>query len=188
MYYTVQTRHLEDGLLSGSSFTIGVTGHRCLPTEGIAFMSMEIQAYYKEEVESHGARGITLLSSLAEGADTMCAKLALDAGFRLIAPLPLTALEYRNEFSKSAAVEFDCLLSLADNAFVVSPEEEVPVNPQLGFFYRQAGIYVAKHCDALLAVWDGVERDAPDGAGTWETIKLARLFGKPIRVVAPFCQ
>jgi len=43
---------------------------------------------------------------------------------------------------------------------------------------------VAKNCDIMLAVWDGVEKDAPDGAGTWETVKLAREVGKPINRVA----
>ena len=102
----------------------------------------------------------------------------------MVIPLPFQASEYRKDFTGAAASEFDCLLSLADEAFVVSAEEPTPDNPERGFFYRQTGIYVAKHCDILLAVWDGAEKDAPDGAGTWETVKLAREFGKPVRHVS----
>jgi hypothetical protein len=95
----------------------------------------------------------------------------------------MNALEYRRDFPESAAAELDCLLSLADQAFVALPSEPVPPNPQRGFYYRQAAIFVVKHCDILLAVWDGEERDTPDGAGTWETVKLTWELRKPIHHV-----
>jgi len=165
-------------------YVIGITGHRHLPPERLPALTAEIQGFYKTAKARHGAENITVLSSLAEGADTLCAKLALDISLRLVVPLPMNELEYRKDFSESSAMEFDHLLSLADQVFVVSPEEAVPQNPQRGFYYRQTGIYVAKHCHVLLAVWDGVEHDTPDGAGTWETVKLARGFGKPVHRLA----
>jgi len=164
-------------------YSIGVTGHRHLPQERLQNLSAEIKAFYQNEIAQHGTENIAVLSSLAEGADTLCAKLALDEGLRLTVPLPMNALEYRKDFSISAAAEFDCLLSLADHVFVVQPEEPLPPGPQRGFLYRQAGICLARHCDVLLAVWDGMEMDTRDGAGTWETIKLAQILGKPIRRV-----
>ena len=170
--------------MAKNSYIIGVTGHRYLPPDHIPFLKLEIQGFYQEIVLRHKAENITVLSSLADGADNLCAKLALDAGLRLVVPLPINALEYRESFSGTTAVEFDYLLSLADQVFVVQPEEMIPPNPQQGFYFRQAGIYVAKHCDILLAVWDGIEQDTPDGAGTWETVKLAREYGKPIYQVA----
>ena len=165
------------------TYTIGVTGHRRLPPEHVSALTSEIQAFYQAEIARHGAENITVLSSLAEGADTLCARLALDAGLRLVVPLPMDALEYRKDFSESAAAEFDGLLSQASEVFTAPPEEPIPPNPPRGFSYRQAGMYVAKTCDVLLAVWDGAERDTPDGAGTWETMKLARAFGKPVHLV-----
>jgi len=163
-------------------YIIGVTGHRKLNADCIPALTSDIEAFYRDVLKKHGFA--TVLSPLAEGADTLCAKLALDAGLRLIIPLPMNAMEYRKAFSGAAEAEFDCLLSLADSVFVVRPEETVPPEPQRGFYYRQAGIYVAKHCDVLLAVWDGMEKDTPDSAGTWETIKLAREAGKPVHRVA----
>jgi len=167
---------------SGKQFVIGVAGHRKLPSEEIPILTTEIETFYRDVIKEHGKP--IVMSPLAEGADTLCAKLALDVGLRLIVPLPMNALEYRQAFTGAAETELDCLLSLADRVFVVPPEETVPVNPKRGFYYRQAGIYVVKHCDILLAVWDGEERDTPDGAGTWETIKLARRVGKPVHRVA----
>lgn len=165
-------------------YVIGVTGHRHLPRERVQMLAAEIGACYLEKISMYGAESITVLSSLAEGADTLCAKLALDAYLRLSVPLPMNTLEYRTDFADSAASEFDCLLSLADHVFVVPPEEAEPKNPLRGFYYRQAGIYVVKNCDVLLAVWDGIKKDTPDGAGTWETVKLAKEIGKPVCVLA----
>ena len=165
-------------------YIIGITGHRYLPAERLSSLTAAVGAFYQERIERWDAERITVLSSLSEGADTLCAKLALDAGLCLAVPLPLNVLEYRRDFSESALTEFDCLLSLAEQVFVVQPDEPVPVNPQRGFYYRQAGLYVVKNCDILLAVWDGEERDTPDGAGTWETVKLARKYARPVHRVA----
>ncbi|MDR2672450.1 MAG: hypothetical protein LBC35_04025 [Coriobacteriales bacterium] len=244
---------------SQDSFIIGITGHRKLPYEQLPALTEKIRAFYKATAQRHTTKSITVLSPLAEGADTLCAKLALDAGLRLVAPLPMPVAEYRSDFTLSAAVEFDRLLSLASEVFVVSPNEPVvpsceftvppnepvvpssyefaippnePVVPPCkpsptqtimdmstgtganqknrvytkttrgteagkgavgrsvggdrGFCYRQAGIYVARHCDMLLAVWDGVKKNTQDGAGTWETIKLAQEEGTPLHhVIVP---
>jgi len=169
--------------MTKKSNLIGVCGHRHLPHDGIPAITAKIQTFYQTEITRCAAERIAVMSSLAEGADTLCAKFALDFGLRLIVPLPMKALEYRNDFPESLASEYDCLLSIADQVFVVEAQEPVPPTPQRGFYYRQAGIYIAKHCDVLLAVWDGNERDSADGAGTWETVKLARETGKPVHII-----
>ena len=166
-----------------SEFKIGVTGHRRLPADKLESVRDSVRDFYISVRERHPDAQITVLSSLAEGADSICAELALDMGFKLVAPLPMSATEYRRDFAGSAAAQFDCLLSLADEVYVAPAEETPPGQPGRGFFYRQAGIYVARHGDVLLAVWNGIERDTPDGAGTWETVKLAREFGRPVQRV-----
>ena len=163
-----------------NQYIIGITGHRRLPPGRVPAIAAEIQVFYRKEIARRGAENITVMSSLAEGADTLCAKLALNAGLRLAAPLPMNAPEYHGNFTETAAAEFDFLLAAADETFTVPPEEAVPAHPSSGYYYRQAGIYVVKHCDILLAVWDGTERDTADGAGTWETVKLAREMGRKI--------
>jgi hypothetical protein len=165
-------------------WTIGITGRRRLPPGRLPLLTKEIQLFYETQKERYGAEHITVLSPLAEGADMLCAGLAAERGLRLVVPLPLGEAEYRKDFSEAAAAEFDRLISVADEVFTVTPHEAVPAHPQRGFYYRQAGIYVARNCDVLLAVWDGVEKDTRDGAGTWETVKLARKFGKPVHRAA----
>jgi hypothetical protein len=175
-------RALNDGV-SKANFTAGVTGRRKLPQNKLPFIAQSINGFFIKMQKDRGDSGITVLSSLAEGADMMCAKTALDMGFRLAVPLPMNTSEYRRDFSENAAAEFDCLLAAADEVFTVTPEETVPDYPARGFYYRQAGIYVVKHCDVLLAIWDGVKNDTPDGAGTWETIKLAEAIGIKIKII-----
>lgn len=168
-------------------FAVGVTGHRRLSQDQMMKAAQAIRTFFAEIEETHGEKEILLLSSLAEGADCLCAKLGLEFEWRLLAVLPMNASEYRKDFSihSKVAEEFDCLLSMADEVLVVleDSEERLSAQPSRGFYYRQAGIYVVKHCDVLLAVWDGEKRETPDGAGTWETMKLAREFGKEIRAV-----
>ena len=166
--------------LASESYSIGITGHRQLPRGRISALAAKIQSFYRDETTRCGTENLTVLSSLAEGADMLCAKLALDAGLKLVVPLPMDMSEYRKVFSGPAIQEFNSLLSMAHQVFVAPPEEPIPPDPQPGFFYRQAGIYIVKNCDILLAVWNGEEIDTPDGAGTWETVKLAQALCKEI--------
>ena len=162
---------------------IGITGHRKMPEDKITTVTQSVRAFFMEMKKRYRGPDITALSPLAEGADMLCAKIALDLGIKLVVPLPMSASEYRKDFSGNVAAMFDCLLSMADEVLTAAPEESAPAHPPRGFYYRQAGIYTVNHCSILLAVWNGVERDTPDGAGTWETVKLARLRGKEIRQI-----
>jgi len=167
-----------------SKYAIGITGHRSLPAGSLSALTAELKRFFREKAAEHGASNVTVLSSIAEGTDMLCAKLAYDEGFRLVVPLSLPATEYRKGFTETAASEFDMLLSLADDVFVAPFDEPPPENPSHGFCYRQAGLYVVKHCDVLLTIWDGVEKDTPDGAGTWESVQLARCLGKTFHRIA----
>jgi len=166
--------------MSKNTYMIGVTGHRYLPEEKLPALTRYVNDFLAETMKNHSETTVTVMSALAEGADMLCAKLALDMGLRLVIPLPMGASEYRKDFHGNAASMFDCLLSMADEVFTVTPEEPVPAHPPRGFYYRQANIYIAKHSNILLAIWDGVRRETPDRAGTWETIKLAQDYGKKV--------
>jgi len=163
-----------------SSLIIGVTGHRSLPNDKIPQIIHIIKDFFTLVKNKYSASEVTLLSPLAEGADMLLASMALLSGFRIAAALPIDAAEYRKDFSESAAQEFDRLLSASNETYTVVPEEPVPNDPKRGFYYRQAGLHVVRRCDILVAVWDGIRRKTPDGAGTWETISLAEKSGKPV--------
>lgn len=108
-----------------------------------------------------------MLSSIASGADSLCAQEALDLGIGLVCPLPLELDDYRNDFSGEELEVFERLLERADEVFVAPSSE--PEKPGRDFCYRQAGIYVATHCHVLLALWDGTP-GKPDGCGAAEAV------------------
>lgn len=165
------------------SYTIGITGHRSLPVDATKALRQGVRRFLTTCKDSHPETGLVILSSLAQGADTLCAQEGLALGMRLVVPLPLSREAYNQDFSPAAAEDFHRLLALAAEAFVAPPSEAAGEKPSRGFFYRQAGIYVAQHCDVLLALWDGIRKDTPDGAGTWETVKLAEAMGKRVEVL-----
>ncbi|MDR1766051.1 MAG: hypothetical protein LBR77_08185 [Lachnospiraceae bacterium] len=200
-------------------FVIGVTGHRGLTAAQMSAVEAQVRAFLGEcaaanAIDTCHAGGIALMTSLAAGADTLCAKCAIDMGMRLIAVLPMGASVYREDFSQVQARDFDGLLSLADEVVVpgrtggiggdavtsasVAGEVVVPgimggigsissegpdpgsADFSRGQRYRMASRYIVQHCDMLLAIWDGVRRDTRDGAGTWETVKMARQYGREV--------
>jgi len=166
---------------------IGVTGHRMIPAGDLPEIEQAVQTFLAEQEERARGERPTLLSSLAEGADMLCARLALARGWRLVAPLPLPPSDYRQDFPDAIAKTFDALLTAADEAFVILPSEPIPASPSRGFYYRQAGLYVAQQSDLLLALWDQIEKTTPDGAGTYETIRSAQQYNTPLHFVKVNC-
>ena len=135
---------------------------------------------------------LVLLSSLAQGADQLCATVALEKGLQVIAPLPFPAEVYRQSSSfdsDEARHQLDALLEDPRvTAFVAPlPEDEMP-SDDTGWArlleaagmrhrcYANAGGYVVLHCHALIALWDGEESDTP--AGTAQMVQFKRT-GRP---------
>jgi hypothetical protein len=166
---------------------IGVTGHRDLRTQDVPLLEREVAAiitrlqcdYIGEDNETP----LVLISALAEGADRIVARVALALGVRLIAPLPLPITEYRRDFepglTPGAAIEFDQLLSQADSAPIMSftagnSLEAVRTDAtKRAEQYRAVGLFIVRHSDVLIALWDGNENDKAAG-GTGEVVTFKR--------------
>ena len=156
---------------------IGFTGHRDIPPEYIAYLERRVEAQLLSIRRMYPNCPITVLSSLAEGADRLCARSALKTGCRLAAPLPMEQDEYEKDFDEISTHDFRELLSRCDEVFTVCPIEPKPApdgDPARSYYYRQAGLYVAKRAHILIALWDGAEKLSPEGGGTYETICFAR--------------
>jgi hypothetical protein len=122
-----------------------------------------------------------LLSSLAEGADRIVAREALELlsepGVVLRAILPVDASDYMEDFgSESSRREFQELLARA------SPPITMPRGNSREQAYARAGRYVVDHCDVLLAIWDGKPGRGP--GGTEETIMYAKARNVPTLIVS----
>jgi hypothetical protein len=157
------------------NFIIGVTGHR---PNRMKASSGALRANVIKALEGLGAENpnhhFIVLSPLAEGADRMVAKLAMEVlNASLQVPLPLPFDLYVSDFSSAESVEeFKHLVGKAEFYY------EMPMrfgnirelasqlnNEARNQQYALAGAYIAQRCDRLLAIYDGQLENGTGGTG-----------------------
>jgi hypothetical protein len=174
-------------LLGRLPLVIGATGHRDPRDEDIAELERRVGAVFDRIAADYltpdGATPVVVLSALAEGADQLVARVALERGALLVAPLPMPLEDYRNDFRRglapNAEAEFDRLLARA----IAAPELPLAVGNTIeairadaarrALQYREAGLFIVRHCQILISLWDGDESEIKTG-GTAEIIRLQR--------------
>src|SRR5262249_24623274 len=137
-----------------------------------------------------GETPLIVLSSLAEGADRLVARVALAHGARLVAPLPMPVEEYRRDFEpglkEGNMAEVGALLAQAVAApimpFVAGSSLEAvrSDHTKRNEQYRAVGLYITQHCNVLVALWDGNDKN-PAAGGTAEVVSFKRR-GIPMAV------
>ena len=153
--------------------TLGVTGHRDLRPEEIRPLQDRVRSKLKELQGEYRHTPLRLLCSLSSGADLLCAGIALEEELSLLCALPLPLEEYKKDFEGEDLARFEQVIAQADAVFRVPAAEPLPQDPGRDFWYRQAGIFVAGHCQVLLALWDGTPGRG-SGCGTFEAIGFMR--------------
>jgi hypothetical protein len=144
---------------------VGITGHRKLHPSATAALEEGLRTFFVELSTRYPQLPVMLLSSLAEGSDQLAAKVALDMGLRVVAPLPLPVALYRDDFEdpRSRAL-FEQQLQLSEVLHLplragVAQQDVAVRGPARDRQYAQAGIFVSSHCHVLLALWDGLESE-----------------------------
>ncbi|WP_051504033.1 hypothetical protein [Sphingomonas jaspsi] len=117
-----------------------------------------------------------LVTSLAEGSDTIAANRALLAGYRIDACLPFERDEFARDFGAEALTAYRAALSSCRTV------TELPGNrrDELGA-YEAAGRMVLDQSDLLIAVWDG--SPALGRGGTAEIVAEAVLAHVPVVII-----
>jgi len=154
---------------------LGVVGHRRLPepADDLRRLVRDVLDGFRSR---YASTPIVLMSALAEGADRLVAREALDAGFSLVVPLPMDRDEYEKDFSTPESVaEFRGLLSRAVTSFVV-PVEAPEILADRRTLYANCGAYIARRSFELIALWDG--KESSKIGGTAEIVRF-RLEGIP---------
>ena len=169
--------------------SVGVSGHRkeALPTESLDKLTERVRSALALLVDSASAvraqearfytddpPRLLFISPLADGADQIAARAALELGFELQVVLPFAAAVYRNELADDTSREsFDELLAKASCVLELTGEHEQRIDA-----YVMAGRATLAHCDVMLAVWDGLP---PRGrGGTGEVVELSVVNGTPV--------
>jgi hypothetical protein len=150
---------------------VGITGHQSLPRRSVpAIERMLQQLLAKQPVP------LTCVTSLAQGADQMCAAIALRRGSSLHVVVPCA--RYEESFTTAAALRrFNTLLAESASVETLSfphPSEEA---------FLAAGRRVVDLSDLLAAVWDG--KPARGKGGTADIVAYARARHVVIEVVWP---
>lgn len=145
---------------------IAVTGHRDLCPADAESAHDRVRHLLFGLAAAYPSTRVSVLSALAEGADRLAARIALDLGITLTAVLPMPPDEYARDFSDSASVrEFEKLRASASRWLVVPGEEYSRPN-----CYSRVGMYQVQQCHLLVALWDGAADRGP--GGTADVVRL----------------
>jgi hypothetical protein len=174
---------------------LGVTGHRDLRDGDRPALEKLVRDVFLELRQRHPATPLLLLSSLAEGADRLVARVALDFGARLVVPLPLPRPLFERDFTTpQSQEEFAELLARAEQVLelpLVAGNTVADVETDGEGRNRQyalASAYVARHSQVLIALWDGAESDRTGGTSQAVAFKLAGVpepYGPPQHPLDP---
>lgn len=161
---------------------IGVTGHRDLVAGDVPRIRESLDTLFVCLHRQYPHTPLRLLSPLAEGADRLVAKVALEHGAELVVPLPMPEAEYRKDFPDSVS-EFEDLKARAAIVYAL-PQPFAAANQDADFSgarrdecYEQMGLHIVKHSQLIVALWDGVA--SADRGGTAQIVKHA-LCGSPL--------
>lgn len=115
---------------------------------------------------------VTLITGMAQGIDTLFAKIAIDYGFQFIAAIPCWNQDKMwppkaKEAYSNILANWLCTIQL------VTPSEYTPQCMQI------RNQWMVDNCDVLIAVWDGSK------GGTANCVKYAQQQGKDIIRINP---
>jgi hypothetical protein len=146
---------------------LGVTGHRALRREDEETIAAQLRTLFARIRREAPSSPIVLLTALAEGADRFVARAALAEGIGLIAVLPLAQDDYERDFADvRSRDDFRALLrDPRTERCIVAPMLD-PTAKADGASrdnqYLLTGLFVARHSDVLITLWDGAP---PRGTG-----------------------
>ena len=157
--------------MTKAPIVVGVTGHRDLD---VGVIESGVEDALTKLRQTAPDRPMTIVSCLAEGADQLVARLAIDRhGARLVAVLPLPAAAYERDFHTDRSREE--LRDLLAKASEVVPPASSRSREEA---YALAGRVVVERSDVIIAVWDGRPSRGP--GGTSDVVALARARHLPL--------
>lgn len=153
---------------------VGVSGHRDLDPAHVGTLESRVSEVLSDLAVRFEHSPIVVLTSLAEGADQLAARVALRDGHRIVALLPMPLTEYESDFaSEELRAELRRLVDAADG--IVTLPSGTGTREDL---YAAAGAAIARLSALLVALWDG--EPAAGVGGTADVVEY-KLRGTPPR-------
>lgn len=151
---------------------LAVTGHRDLNKHTTAL----INAALREEVSKRASDGPLIgLSCIADGADTLFARVILEHGGTLQVIVP--ARKYRDSLPQEHHATYDGLIAEASKIIRLDCVESTPDA------HMDASLRMLSGADELFAVWDGKPARGP--GGTADVVNAALKRAIPVIRVWP---
>ena len=163
---------------ASAALGIGVTGHRLerLGNVDLGALRGALNALMRG-LSGEVPTPMRVVTSLADGADSIAAEEALALGWTLDAVLPLHRADYLDDFTHPVArADHEALLSKATNVFELDGDRSVEGGSAIA--YERAGRVVLAQSDILIAVWDGSPVRGRGGAA--QIVAEAVLAGIPV--------
>lgn len=163
---------------------LGITGHRDIRDEDMAVLKQLIKEFIKKKQNQCPHTPVILLSPLAEGADRIAALAAIECKIDFIALLPMPAEEYKKDFVlHESIVEFENLITKASSIIELPLQEGVTIKnvntlEKRNEQYYQNGLFLARQCHTLIALWDGIDNGKKGGTSNVVKLKQSGIPGK----------
>jgi hypothetical protein len=146
---------------------VAVTGHRHLAVEDLGAIEQAVRAAMIDLQKRCPHSPFWLMSGLAEGADSIAARCALELGWQVHAVMPVSLQDHESSLSSAQAREtFHQLHSRCASLTILPLSSEAPDQK-----YLDVANYLCQQGQWLIAVWDGKPAEGPGG-----TADVVRLF------------
>lgn len=154
------------------AFAVGVTGHRDIRPGDEAAAGERVRALLKTVKSELREARLEILTGLADGADRLVTRIALEEGIAVRAVLPMPRDLFMADFDAGSRDEFQRLLGrpgvtvdeipLPPN---VLPADVAAPGPARDRLYARLGDFLARRSNLLLALWDGKFNRKEGGTG-----------------------
>ncbi len=161
------------------SLVIAITGHRDLDPAHTSWYREQIGKIFSDLRKRYPETPLLLMSGLAEGADRIAVRAAIDQGIPFIAVLPMPEEHYRSDFAtETSDAEFVELRQRALRSLIlplhsVDTDSEDPTaresarNAQ----YQALARFVVQYSQILIAIWDRDRTERKPG-GTADVVMM----------------
>jgi hypothetical protein len=161
--------HAPQATVAALPLVVGITSHRNLAVGEIAALRARVRELFAQLKRDFPHAPLVVLSPLAAGGDQLVAEEGLQLGAALVAPLPFARERYAEDFADPVSRrQFDALCAQAQvfELPLVAGNTDAAIarhGPARNRQYAEAGMFVARHCHLLLAIWDGKPSDHEGG-------------------------
>lgn len=173
------TGHCDLGLDAAGELALQASVSQLLQTIAQIYHELAVTETTPQLLSQQTPLSPRLLSPLAEGADSLVAKAALANQYELHSPLPFPRDMYAEDFQDDTLATFNALYGKAQRVLELDGVRERKEEA-----YREVGLFVLRHSDIVVALWDGeVDAGSP---GTSGMVAAALRSDKPIIWIRPY--